>query len=129
MKNNYFRLFIEPRIVILRSFTNDVIHMLMCGRTWAEQIKPPRRQCSVKGKIPSYHSYNFFFFVSCRIAELMDLSADDITNNILYDHCHAADLQKLRKSHVDCKPVSCYCVYFIPVRLFETLRLDSFPGF
>ncbi len=33
----------------------------------------------------------------------MDVSADDITNKNLYEFCHAEDLQKLRKAHVDCK--------------------------
>lgn len=33
----------------------------------------------------------------------MDISADDLTNKNLYDYCHAEDLQKLRKAHIDCK--------------------------
>ncbi|XP_041353055.1 protein trachealess-like [Gigantopelta aegis] len=35
------------------------------------------------------------------ISQLLDLSAEDLTNNLLYDFCHAADLPRLRKCHVD----------------------------
>lgn len=34
---------------------------------------------------------------------MMDISADDLTNKNLYDYCHAEDLQKLRKAHIDRK--------------------------
>ena len=33
----------------------------------------------------------------------MDICADDFTNKNMYDYCHAEDLQKLRKAHIDCK--------------------------
>ncbi|CAI9724474.1 protein trachealess-like isoform X2 [Octopus vulgaris] len=35
------------------------------------------------------------------ISDMMDLTAEDLTNKVLYEFCHAGDLQKLRKSHVD----------------------------
>ncbi|XP_071078929.1 protein trachealess-like isoform X1 [Haliotis cracherodii] len=35
------------------------------------------------------------------VSDLMDIQADDLTNGLLYDFCHAADLHKLRKAHVD----------------------------
>ena len=38
-----------------------------------------------------------------RIGDLMDITAEDLTNKNLYDYCHAEDLQKIRKSHCDCK--------------------------
>ena len=43
---------------------------------------------------------NLFLF---RISDLMDLSAEDLTNSSLYSHIHAADLQKMKKAHTDCK--------------------------
>ena len=33
----------------------------------------------------------------------MDMNIEDITNKNLYEFCHAEDLQKLRKAHIDCK--------------------------
>ena len=30
-----------------------------------------------------------------------NVESDDLTNRSLYDYCHAEDLQKLRKAHVD----------------------------
>ncbi|ESO87727.1 hypothetical protein LOTGIDRAFT_127403, partial [Lottia gigantea] len=44
-----------------------------------------------------------FKLVYCEpiICELMDLSSEDMTNRLIYDFCHAADLHKLRKAHVD----------------------------
>ncbi|KAK6183725.1 hypothetical protein SNE40_011150 [Patella caerulea] len=44
-----------------------------------------------------------FKLVYCEpiICELMDLSAEDMNNKLLYDFCHAGDLIKLRKAHVD----------------------------
>ena len=38
-----------------------------------------------------------------RIGDMMDISADDLMGKNLYDYCHAEDLQKLRKAHVDCE--------------------------
>ena len=39
----------------------------------------------------------------------MDVYADDLTNKNLYDFCHAEDLHKLRKAHVDCEYAYSYC--------------------
>lgn len=36
-----------------------------------------------------------------RVAELMDLSSDDVTGYSLYTLCHAADVKQLRKAHTD----------------------------
>ena len=41
-----------------------------------------------------------------RLSEMLDLTAEDLTNQNLYDFCHAEDLQKLRQAHVDRE--SCY---------------------
>ncbi|XP_059161157.1 neuronal PAS domain-containing protein 3-like isoform X2 [Physella acuta] len=35
------------------------------------------------------------------ISDLMDLSVDDVTDRLLYDLCHAADLKSLKRSHED----------------------------
>ena len=39
---------------------------------------------------------------------MMDLGADDLTNQNLYNHCHAEDLKALKKAHEDCKPYFFY---------------------
>jgi len=39
----------------------------------------------------------------CRIADIMDITSEDFVNKNLYEFCHAEDLQKLHKAHVDCK--------------------------
>jgi neuronal PAS domain-containing protein 1/3 len=31
----------------------------------------------------------------------MDIASEDIVNKNLYDFCHAEDLQKLQKAHID----------------------------
>jgi neuronal PAS domain-containing protein 1/3 len=36
-----------------------------------------------------------------RIADVMDITSEDLVNKNLYDFCHAEDLQKLHKAHVD----------------------------
>ena len=36
-----------------------------------------------------------------RLGDLIDMPAEDLTNQNLYDYCHAEDLQKLKKAHVD----------------------------
>ena len=33
----------------------------------------------------------------------MDITSEDFVNKNLYEFCHAEDLQKLHKAHVDCK--------------------------
>lgn len=33
----------------------------------------------------------------------MDLMAEEVVGRNLYDFCHAEDLQKLHKAHLDCK--------------------------
>ena len=38
-----------------------------------------------------------------RLGDMMDLSADDLTGESLYNRCHAEDLQKLKKAHLDCE--------------------------
>ena len=38
-----------------------------------------------------------------RISDMMDMTVEDVTNKNLYDYCHAEDLQKLRKAHIDRK--------------------------
>lgn len=38
-----------------------------------------------------------------RIADMMDITSEDIVNKNLYDYCHAEDLQKLNKAHTDRK--------------------------
>jgi len=38
-----------------------------------------------------------------RIADIMDITSEDFVNKNLYEFCHAEDLQKLHKAHVDCK--------------------------
>ena len=42
----------------------------------------------------------------------MDITAEDLTNKNLYDYCHAEDLQKIRKSHCDCKYLFISVWYF-----------------
>jgi len=39
----------------------------------------------------------------CRITDIMDITSEDFVNKNLYEFCHAEDLQKLHKAHVDCK--------------------------
>ena len=41
--------------------------------------------------------------VTNRIADMMDVTSEDLVNKNLYDYCHAEDLQKLNKAHVDCE--------------------------
>jgi len=36
-----------------------------------------------------------------RIADIMDITSEDFVNKNLYEFCHAEDLQKLHKAHVD----------------------------
>ena len=33
----------------------------------------------------------------------MDITSEDFVNKNLYEFCHAEDLQKLHKAHVDCE--------------------------
>lgn len=40
---------------------------------------------------------------SCRVSELLDYSSDELVGKNLYAICHAEDVSKLRKCHVDCK--------------------------
>lgn len=42
-------------------------------------------------------------YVEPRIAELMDMSVDEMNGVTLYSLCHAEDGQKLRKAHLDCE--------------------------
>jgi len=42
-------------------------------------------------------------FVGGRIADIMDITSEDLVNKNLYEFCHAEDLQKLHKAHVDCE--------------------------
>ena len=34
---------------------------------------------------------------------MMDISADDLIGKSMYDQIHAEDLQKIKKSHIDCE--------------------------
>lgn len=43
------------------------------------------------------------FFISCRIAELLEFVAEDLTGRSLYTLCHVEDVRLLRKAHTDCK--------------------------
>lgn len=39
----------------------------------------------------------------CRVSELLDYTAEELTGMNLYTLCHGEDVQRLRKCHVDCK--------------------------
>lgn len=39
----------------------------------------------------------------CRVSELLDYTADELTGKNLYTLCHGEDANRLRKSHIDCE--------------------------
>ena len=39
----------------------------------------------------------------CRVSELLDYTADDLTGQSLYALCHGEDVHKMRKTHEDRK--------------------------
>ena len=38
-----------------------------------------------------------------RVCDLLDYSADDLTGKSMYSLVHAADVHKIKQTHVDCK--------------------------
>ena len=39
----------------------------------------------------------------CRVADLLDYTADDLTGQSIYGLVHAADTDKIKQTHNDCK--------------------------
>jgi hypothetical protein len=48
-------------------------------------------------------TWHLYCLQCCRVSELLDYSAEELTGKNLYTLCHGEDANKLRKSHVDCK--------------------------
>ena len=38
-----------------------------------------------------------------RVCDLLDYTADDLTGKSMYSLVHAADVHKIKQTHVDCK--------------------------
>ena len=50
---------------------------------------------------------------SCRVSELLDYTSEELTGRNLYALCHAEDVNKLRKCHVDCKLMIILMIIFL----------------
>lgn len=65
-----------------------------------------REACSYKRKDGESLFIWFLSFCFRRIADVMDIASEDFVNKNLYEFCHAEDLQKLQKAHIDRKLVT-----------------------
>jgi hypothetical protein len=41
----------------------------------------------------------------CRVSEMLDYTAEDLTGRSMYSLCHASDVDKIRQTHTDRKSI------------------------
>ena len=59
-----------------------------------------------------YSKLVLFNFYYCRVSEMLDYTADDLTGRSMYSLCHGSDVDKIRQTHTDRKFLSSHkCTY------------------
>ena len=89
----------------IQHYTGAVGDWHVCHKTllWLQNC-PLRTKVSVVILVKFCHNENSVTIeILLRVCDLLDYTADDLTGKSMYSLVHAADVHKIKQTHVDCK--------------------------